>query len=874
MVEPRMQRAQGKSAFQDLTGTRVGRFAIRSRLGKGGMGEVYLAEDTKLKRPVALKRIAIDLRADPIYRKHFLREAEYASQLSYEHIAGIYDVFEEGEDIFLVMEYVEGQTLRERLNEPLGIADFLAIATQCAAALVEAHERGIVHHDIKPGNIVITPQGNVKVLDFGVARRLPRVDETASIDSRGSAPIGTPAYMPPEVLLEKENDGRGDIFSLGVVFYEILTGRNPFLADSFVATSQRIVNEAQPLMRTINPAVPEELERIVAKMLAKDPAERYATAADLLVDLKALQRGQAQPPVEDVEKGVPWRRRAVWAATVVAVVLLTLSAAVPRLRQPLAKWLGMGVALQEKQLAVLPFTAVGGDAQSAAFSEGLTETLTTKLTQLTATHHLQVISASEVQARRITSADEARKEFGVTMTLEGSLHRSGDQVRVNFAVVDTRTRRQLRAESITAAASDPFAVQDQVVDATLRMLDVEVPPEERRALSAYGTKVPGAYDFYLQGRGYLLNYDRPENVDNAVRVFQQALALDPKYALASAGLGDAYWKKYENTKQTRWVESSRDSCERALALNPNLAAVHICLGTLESGTGQYERATTEFERALELEPTSDAAYRGLADAYARLGRLDAAEKTYRRAIQLRPEYWAGYSWLGAFYFHQARYADAAKMFQQVVALAPDSSRGYSNLGAAYLDQGDYASAIPVFEQSLAIRPTPAAYSNLATAHFFQRRFAEAATKYREALKLSADDFTLWWNLGDACYWEPSMREQAPDAYRKAISLAEEKLRVNPNDVDALGTVALCHAMLGEKDSSRSYLERALRLRPKDPELLLKAAQVNSQLNDTGAALGWLERAIAGGISPIKVRDDPIFAKLAGNAKFQKLVQKP
>ena len=862
-----MQRAQRGSDLQDLTGTSVGRFAIRARLGKGGMGEVYLADDTKLKRPVALKRIAPQLRADPAYRKRFLREAEYASQLSYEHIAGIYDVFEQGDDIFLVMEYVEGQTLRQRLNEPLDMPGFLAIATQCAAALAAAHERGIVHHDIKPGNIVISFQGQVKILDFGVARRLPRVDETASIDSRDSAPIGTPAYMPPEVLLEKETDGRGDIFSLGVVFYETLTGRNPFKADSFVGTSQRILSETPPPMGTINPTIPEELERILAKMLAKDPAERYATAADLLVDLNALQRGRVQPLAS------PQRRRALWTWTA-AVALLALTMAIPALRQPLTKWLGMNVVPREKQLAVLPFTAVGGDAESAAFSEGLTETLTAKLTQLTATHRLQVISAVEVQARRIASAEEARKEFGVTMTLEGSLHRSGDQVRVNFAVVDARTHRQLRAESITAASSDPFAVQDQVVDATLRMLDLDVPVEERRILDTHGTQVPGAYDFYLQGRGYLLNYDRPENVDSAVRVFQQALVLDPKYVLAYAGLGDAYWKKYKNTKDTRWVESSRDSCQRALILNPNLAAVHICLGTLDSGTGQYEKATTEFERALELEPTSDAAYRGLADAYEQLGRLDAAEKTYRRAIQLRPEYWAGYNWLGVFYFHEARYPDAAKMFRQVIALVPDSSRGYSNLGAAYMDQGDYTGAIPVFEQSLAIRPTASAYSNLATAYFFQRRFAEAAAKYREALKLNAADYTLWWNLGDACYWEPSMRGQAPDAYRKAITLAQEKLRVNSNDLDALGTVALCHAMLGEEGPSRSYLERALRLRPKDPELVLKAAQVNSQLNDTRAALGWLEKAIAGGISPSKVRDDPIFAKLASNREFQRLVRKP
>jgi serine/threonine protein kinase/tetratricopeptide (TPR) repeat protein len=870
-----MQPKNDISASQDLTGTLVGRFVIQGRLGSGGMGEVYGANDTKLKRTVALKRIAPKLRADPVYRKRFQREAEYASQLTNEHIAGIYDVFEEGDDTFLVMEYVEGQSLRQRLKQPLDIPDFLGIARQCATALDAAHKHGIVHHDIKPGNIVISPGGQLKILDFGVARRLPDVGETASIDTWGHAPSGTPGYMAPEELLEKETDGRADIFSLGVVFYEALTGRNPFKTDSYAGTTQRILTVIPPPMRTINPAIPDELERIVRKMLAKDPAERYATAADLLVDLTALQRGQVQSvalPGRSAS-GVSHRPRSLWIA-IAAVTLLAMTAAVLMLRQPLSYWLRVNSIPREKQLAVLPFTVVGGDTESMAFSEGLTETLTTKLTQLTATHRLQVISAAEVQARRIISADEARKEFGVTMALEGSLHRSGDLVRVNFAVVDARTGRQLRAESFTAGAEDPFAVQDQVVDAAVRMLDLQVPQEERKALTAHGTQVPGAYEFYLQGRGYLLNYDRPENLDSAIRVFNQALAFDPKYALAYTGLGDAYWKKYVSSKETRFVEGSRDACQHALILNPNLAAVHMCLGTLDSGTGQYDNATAEFESALRLEPTSDAAYRGLAQAYEQLGRRDDAEKTYRRAIQLRPEYWAGYNWLGVFYFRQARYADAAQMFRQVVALAPDSSRGYYNLGAAYVDQGDYAKAIPIFEQSLAIRPTASAYSNLGTAYFYQRRYSEATGQYQEALRLDANDYMLWWNLGDAYYWQPSTRGQAPAAYRRAIALAEEKLKVNSKDVDALGTIALCHAMLGEEEPSRHNLEKALRVSPNDPDLLLKAAQVSSQLGDEGSSLGLLEKAIAEGISPIKVRDDPIFVKLADNAKFQKLVQNP
>ena len=291
MAQPAPQSVGPRDA--DLSGTTVGRFAVRARLGKGGMGEVYRAYDTALKRPVALKRIAPGLQSDENYRRRFLHEAQCASGLTDQHIAGLYDVLEANNEIFLVMEYVEGVTLRHKLQRPISIEKLLGIAVQCAAALVAAHERGIVHRDLKPENIMLAPAGEVKILDFGVARQLPPVDDTAAtetLNSGSSLAAGTPAYMAPEVLLEKETGPRADIFSLGVILYEAVSGRHPFLARSFMATSDRTLHEVPPPLTRLNPKVPAELERIVSKMLAKDPAERYATAADLLVDLRVVQR--------------------------------------------------------------------------------------------------------------------------------------------------------------------------------------------------------------------------------------------------------------------------------------------------------------------------------------------------------------------------------------------------------------------------------------------------------------------------------------------------------------------------------------------------------------------------------------------------------
>src|SRR5947208_11657407 len=271
-----------------LSGTLVGRFHIGERLGKGGMGEVYLAQDTKLKRLVALKRLAPQLRADSGYRRRFLEEAERASRFSDAHVAALYDVLEERGEIFLVMEYVEGENLRQRLRRLISVQEFFDIATQCVEALAAAHERGIVHCDIKPENIMLTASGQVKILDFGVAKHLPRSDQSTTVDRSGTM-SGTPGYMSPEVLLEKTPDGRSDIFSLGVVFYEVLAGHHPFLADGFLATSDRIRCETPAPIHIFNSEVPEELEKLVNKAMAKEPGLRYASTGELLEQLRLVE---------------------------------------------------------------------------------------------------------------------------------------------------------------------------------------------------------------------------------------------------------------------------------------------------------------------------------------------------------------------------------------------------------------------------------------------------------------------------------------------------------------------------------------------------------------------------------------------------------
>jgi serine/threonine protein kinase/tetratricopeptide (TPR) repeat protein len=863
MPESPSRQAALTPADSSLSGTVAGRFLIRGRLGAGGMGEVYRADDLRLKRAVALKRMSPHLRADQLYRERFFKEAERASGLTGEHVAAVYDVLEENGEIFLVMEYVEGETLRERLRRPLALEEFLHIAMQCADALVAAHAHGIVHCDLKPENIMLTATQQVKILDFGVAKHLPRTDQSSTVEPGVLA--GTPAYMSPEVLLDNLPDGRADIFSLGVVFYEALTGHHPFKARGFVATSQRILQESPPPVRSFNPHVPPALEGLVGRMLAKAPGARIASASQLATELRGLNLQDLTP------LPVPARRLRIYRAAILGLLIVVLLLGAVFKRHQIERWLSRRDIPEQKYLAVLPFNSSAGDANSRAFSAGLTESLAVRLKQLGTRYPLQVVPPSEIFAEGVNTVEQAHKSFGANLVLEGSVRESGALVRVNYSLVDAQTRQQLQAETITTQASDPFALEDRVVDGVLNMLGLELQKQDRTTVINHGTAEPAAYDFYLRGRGYLQDYHKPESVDSAIAVFSHALERDPSYALAYAGLGQAYWHKYEETHDQTWVGRASQACQHAVELGRELANGHTCIGVVYNGTGRYEQAAEEFQRAAELDPNSDDALRGLGLADERLGRLAAAEANYQRAISLHPNYWADYNWLGSFYYTQARYDDAARMFSQVVALAPDSERGYSNLGGVYINLGRYTDAIPLFERSVAIRPTADAYSNLATAYFFQQRFAEAARTYEQAVKLNPVDYEMWGNLGDAYYWTTKEQLQAPQAYRKAISLANAALGVNPRDAVVLCNLALYHAMLREKDPAIALLRRSLALAPDNSDFLFKAAEIYNQFGMTDPAFAALQHSIKQGYSRFFARDHPIFGNLKTDPRFRKLV---
>lgn len=862
------------------SGTHLGPYEIGDLIGSGGMGEVYRARHTRLGREVAIKILPARIAADRERLGRFEKEARLASSLNHPNIVTIYDIGEDHSIPYIAMELVIGRTVREMLKSgPMPLSQVVELAMQIADGLAKAHDAGIVHRDLKPENVMVTNDGFVKILDFGLGKyrrsesAFPATESTIPQGPAMTGPgtiLGTADYMSPEQAAGKDADFRSDQFSFGSLVYEMTTGHRPFHRGTAVQTMSAIIADSPPALTSAEPSAPMPLRDVIARCLAKSPEQRYQSTREIVAQLRSLStllqiHGAGGLPRERRTIRVNFSRRSVRvAAFLVSAVLIAFG-------------LWRNLVFEEplpnpKNVVVLPFRAAGSDAESQAFSNGLTDRVTAALTQMTTNPTLQVAPSSEVRTRRIANAEEARGDVGANLLVTGEIQRVGGNLRVTWNLINAATGRRLRTGSVSVPVSEQLEVDNRTIAGILETLELDLKPAERAVVLAAGTHVPAAKDAYLRARGYLQDYDKDENVSRAISLFEDARRLDPSYALAYAGLGEAYWRKYEKTQEKGLLDTARETCQKALSLSISLADGHGCVARISIGMGHYEDAVRDFQLALKSEPTNDNFRRELAIAYEKLENVAEAEKTFREAIGLRPHYWANYNMLGRFYFNQGRYKEAVEMFLQVVKLAPDSSFGYTNLGGAYVYLGGYADAIPMFERSASIRPTATAYSNLATAYFNMDRLLDAAETFEKAIKLDEKNYVIWGNLGDAYYWAEGKRELAGDAYRKAISIGEEALRVNSRDATVLSRLAVYYAMNGETQQASTYLKRALEISPKDASIQFRAAIIQSQLKDDGKALEWLEKAVKTGYSVFLIRDLPNFNHLWKYPGFQKLIR--
>jgi eukaryotic-like serine/threonine-protein kinase len=855
------------------SGQVLGHYRLIEQIGAGGMGVVFRAHDQQLLRDVAVKILPAGLFADDASRKQFRKEALAVAKLNHPHIAMAFDFGEENGVDYLVTEYIPGLNLDEMLaHQALPQKTVLELGMQLASGLEAAHRENVIHRDLKPGNLRVNPDGQLKILDFGLAKLVEPVDEiaeTANLNTSLSL-SGTVPYMAPELLRAEPADARCDIWAAGAVLYEMATGKRAFpdRQPSLLIDAILHYDPVRPCL--LNPEIPPALEAVILKALDREPDLRYQTARELKVDLARLLAGDElstenlrRTTVIEVERKARNRK----AALLLAGVLLAGVAA----GYAVKRWWPVPRSTQQRIMAVLPFDTVGQDPATTALGLGLTETLTAKLVQASDADAIQVVSPRDLRDQGVKTAEDARREFGTDLVLESSLQRSGHTIRINCYLVDSKTHRQVAARSITVDANDVFGMQDQVVRETLDMLPVQIEPEQRRKLNVSQDTQPAAYEAYVRGRGYMQEIDRPENVDKAIAEFTKAVKIDRKYALGYAALGNSYWVGFQQyAKPNGWATDASRNCQQALSLNPELVAGHVCLGRLLIGSGRYDRAVEEFQRALGAEPSSEDALRGLAEAYGHLGDFPSAESTYKKAVALRPNYWAVYSWLGAFYSGQNRYSDAAAAFLKATQLAPGNYLGYSSLAGAYILGGRYQDAIDASHHSLAIRPSLDAYGNLGYAYTLMHRYSEAIDALQKALNLDDQDWMSLGNLADALYWSTDRRGEAEAKYRKAISIAVSKLEVNPDDALTLAYLADYSAMIADRQSAFQYLEKALKVAPLNGEVLFRAAIVYHHFNETGQALSYLKKAVDAGYSRTVIRDTPDFGDLQQDLQFRSL----
>ncbi|MGH9812504.1 MAG: protein kinase domain-containing protein [Candidatus Acidiferrales bacterium] len=757
-----------------MIGQTVSHYRILEKLGEGGMGVVYKAEDTKLGRFVALKFLPEAMVADQEAVKRFEREARAASALDHPNICTIHEIGEHEGEPFIAMQYLEGLTLKHAIGgRPLKSAELLDLAQQLAQALEAAHAKGIVHRDLKPANIFITAEGRLKVLDFGLAKLLPRADDvtaSATLTQAGAAP-GTLPYMAPEQLRAQPVDARTDIYAFGCVLYEMATGQRPFRAELATELSSEILNKTPVAPVRLNPEVPAKLEEISLKCLEKDPERRYQSAKEIAVDLHRLaaptpatsfsEVSPRQEPRGSGRRVFRWVAMAGVAAAAVLAVLLgfNLGGVRERLFAPAAPKI--------ESIAVLPLENLSGDPEQEYFADGMTETLITEMSRI---RTLKVISRTSVMQYKGVKKPlpEIARELKVDAVVEGSVSRAGDRVRITAQLIHAPTDTHLWAENYDRELSDVLRLQSEIARAIAREVKVALSPGEETHLAGARSVNPKAHEAYLRGR-YHWNRRTELDLKKAIAHFEEAIAIDPDYGPAHEGLAEAYTVLpfYSAVSVRQVYPKAKAAALRALELDDSLAGAHASLGTVKE-VYEYDRSGAEIE--------------------------------YRRALEINPGYATAHQWYGRFLSNQGRAAEALAEINRAEELDPLSLVMQSNVGLILSGGRQYDEASEKLRKVLEMRPDYAAvWDILAEVYAAKQMYGPMIEAAENAVKFSGGNPGYVARLGRA-YGLAGRRQEAQEI------LGQLNRRAGAEYVRETRMAELYLAM-GDKRQALTWLER-------------------------------------------------------------------
>jgi non-specific serine/threonine protein kinase len=788
-----------------MTGRTVLHYKIAEQLGSGGMGDVYRAQDTKLGRDVALKFLPASYQYDRDRRDRFFREARAASALRSPNTAAIYDIGEYDGSSFIVMEFVEGATLSTTISRgPLPVPDAINIALQVADALDEAHSLGIVHRDIKSTNLMITERGLVKVLDFGLAKFSGPLGK--AIGSQGDSDptaqlgqetvtglvLGTVSYMSPEQALGQQVDHRSDIFSLGVVTYEMVTAQLPFSGESATEVIDRILHQEPPAIARFNYSVPPELERIVRKTLEKDPGFRYQAARELYIDLRNLQRDLNSTNRTATVSAYPTERGAEHHAT--ALLTDSRSATGDPLVPPATKL--------ENAVAVMTFSNITGEAADEWIGSGIAETVTSDLKKV---RGLSVIGRErtfevlkDLQTGALNDFDESvaidiGRRLAASWILGGGYQRIGEMIRITARVIDVNTGEVIRTVKIDGKISEIFALQDKIVYELSQGLNLELGTSEIDEIEADETQSVEAYESFSRGMINLRTSSR-DSLDRAIYYFEKAAEQDPNYASAWAALSAAYDLKGGFLSIPELSHKAVEFAEKAIKLNPRLSHAHQFLGGAYSTLGRYDEAIAAMNEAVRLEPNNAGAHSSLARAYwLGKGMIEEAIVELDHAVAINPQ--AGYSYLQLVFLHTllGNYSRAEAAAKEAIDLQEKFISGkeglqvvgaHTRLGYCYYRQGRYDDAIAEYERELEFLKT-----------------SDHALRDRSLTELEQ-------KLG-AAYLRKGMTEEAEKCFHSAIKRFEHRLGKGSDDPFTKYYMANLYSLKGDVEKALKYLRESL-----------------------------------------------------------------
>lgn len=875
----------------DPTALRAGtdfgpRYRIEALLGEGGMGRVYKAQDKELNRTVAIKVVRQGIADEASVMARFKQELILASKISHKNILRIHDLGEVAGMKFITMAFVEGHDLHHliRQNGKLPIERVLKFAQQLAGALAAAHAEDVVHRDLKPQNILVDASDQVYIADFGLAKSFA---EGAVGMTQTGAFLGTPRYMSPEQVEGKPTDGRSDLYSYGLILFEMLTGDVPFTGESTIKVMYQRVQERPKNPRALNPEVPAWLDRIVMRCLERDPNDRYQNAYEILADLQGTQSaaGTSRTGISrsgasiQIQLPLLANRRWIWIVSAAVVAMIILVFSIPPVRHMIfssgeekagtSVVSGVPPISSGRFVAVMPLQIVGDASQFGYVAQGIQEALSAKLFQM---KDVRVTSSEAIdRVDQKQTLPKIARAVGANLIVQGMLQGSGDKIRVILNLEDVAEGKRLWSGQFDGVIGDLFTVEDQIYNQLVSGLNVSPTNDELAAAGARPTDNSAAYDLYLKGRNSL-RADDDKSLQTASDYFEQALKADPKFALAYAGIADASLRMYVIKKDSFWTQKAVAAAQQAQQINDKLPEVHVTLGNAYRASGRYEEATSELRRALSLAPNSDEAYRRLGDTYLESGNGPAAIESIQKAVQLNPYYWRNQNALGRAYFQLGDYPKALTAFQQIVEMQPDIGAGYENVGNVYLQEGKYQESIPYFQKALQIQPYFSTYSNLATAYFNLKQFPEAVNMFEKAAALNPNDTMTIVNLGDA-YRSSGQKDKAHDTYQQAVSLGFKELQTNSQGAGVMSQMALAYANLGESQKAETFIKRARAIDKNDVGYIYIEAETLALSGKTAEALAALQDALEKHYPAEAAEQDVELDSLRANPEFNTLIKK-